>query len=261
MKGSKALEIRPRTGQFEHRGAAETITHGHRVAAIRPQLKRLLERGNLLFLLDGLDEIPDSDERQEAVEWIEKALTAHSDCHFVVTCRYAGYRALADQFTAEFLELHLRPLDADQAARFVHNWFRIVETGLGHPEAVAIDAANELIERLNRELAGHVRETWDVESYFELELEKLYRRLVLPPMRHGRGGARKRYAGLLDGGQALLDLTFGGLEPAATHADVGDLQAEKDLGQPGTGRQVGLEALAHPRLAGGGFGVAVGPAR
>lgn len=108
----------------------------------------LLERGNLLFLLDGLDEIPDVRERQRALEWIEKALEAHTDSRFVVTCRYAGYRALADQFSGRFLELHLRPLNQEQASSFIHNWFRIVETGIGQPESVAVEKAEELIARL-----------------------------------------------------------------------------------------------------------------
>ena len=59
----------------------------------------------------------------------------------------------------------------------------------------------ELVAKLNRDLAEHVERTFRVESRLELELEKLYRRLHLPAMRHGRGGARKRYAGLLADGE------------------------------------------------------------
>ncbi|MEM7311049.1 MAG: SUMF1/EgtB/PvdO family nonheme iron enzyme [Planctomycetota bacterium] len=108
----------------------------------------LLKRGNLLFLLDGLDEIPNLGERQRAVEWVERALEVHRSSRFVVTCRYAGYRALAEQFSGRFLELHLKPLDEEQASRFVHKWFRIVETGLGQPEALATERATELLARL-----------------------------------------------------------------------------------------------------------------
>ncbi len=55
-----------------------------------------------------------------------------------------------------------------------------------------------LVERLNRDLAAHVRRTWRVESRLELECETLYLRLLLHAVRHGTAGARKRYAGLVE---------------------------------------------------------------
>jgi DNA polymerase II len=56
-----------------------------------------------------------------------------------------------------------------------------------------------LAAALNDELSRYVTERWRVQSRLELEFEKLYLKLFLPRMRHGTGGARKRYAGLLDG--------------------------------------------------------------
>ena len=53
--------------------------------------RRLLERGNLLLLFDGLDEVADSEDRTKVSRWIEGAMAAHPDSRFVVTCRYAGY--------------------------------------------------------------------------------------------------------------------------------------------------------------------------
>jgi DNA polymerase-2 len=64
-------------------------------------------------------------------------------------------------------------------------------------------AARELGEGLARDLtralADHVGATWRVPSRLELQFDRLYRRLCLPAVRHGSGGARKRYAGLVDG--------------------------------------------------------------
>lgn len=65
------------------------------------------------------------------------------------------------------------------------------------PEA-ARAAAEEIVAALNRDLAAHVTEKWRVESRLELEFERLYLRLLLPSMRHSTGGARKRYAGLVE---------------------------------------------------------------
>jgi len=114
---------------------------------------RLLARGRLLFLLDGLDEIPSLGDRQRVVAWIEEAIVAHADSRFVVTSRYAGYRPLRQQFSSRFLELHLRFLTTEQATDFVHNWFRIVETTFAADrrlaEAKAAEAADELLATLS----------------------------------------------------------------------------------------------------------------
>ncbi len=69
--------------------------------------------------------------------------------------------------------------------------------------------AEGLTEELNAAVADHVRERWRVESRLELEFEKVYARLFLPAVRHGAGGARKRYVGALEDGQ---ELDFVGME-------------------------------------------------
>ena len=60
-------------------------------------------------------------------------------------------------------------------------------------------AGPRLARELNAAIAGHVRVEWQVASRLDMEFEKLYLKLVLPSVRHGRAGARKRYAGLVDG--------------------------------------------------------------
>ncbi len=65
---------------------------------------------------------------------------------------------------------------------------------------IARQLGTDLTARLNSDLAAYLEQRWRVESRFELEYEKLYRRLLLMPTRHGGGGARKRYAGLVDHG-------------------------------------------------------------
>ena len=114
--------------------------------------KDLWARGNLLVLVDGLDEVPEL-RRGEVREWIEKASTKRRDSVFVVTCRYAGYRDDA-RLDVNFLELHLRPLTNEDAEAFIHNWYRIVETTFAQdPERAVMQARKssaDLIERLRR---------------------------------------------------------------------------------------------------------------
>ena len=54
-----------------------------------------------------------------------------------------------------------------------------------------------LRDRINAELRDEIAARWRVESHLELELETLFLKFFLPSVRHGVGGARKRYAGLV----------------------------------------------------------------
>jgi DNA polymerase-2 len=85
-----------------------------------------------------------------------------------------------------------------------------VLSGLEEAEAAQSLGAT-LVERLNRDIGRHIRETWRVDSRLELEFERLYLRLLLPALRHGTTGARKRYAGLAQdtGGPRVI---FTGME-------------------------------------------------
>ena len=82
-----------------------------------------------------------------------------------------------------------------------------VRSGLSLDEARA--TGPRLARELNEAVAAHVSAEWQVTSLLDLELEKLYLKLVLPSVRRGRGGARKRYAGLVDGRR---EVEFVGME-------------------------------------------------
>ncbi|MCH8132143.1 MAG: HAMP domain-containing protein [Myxococcales bacterium] len=64
---------------------------------------------------------------------------------------------------------------------------------------------------LTAELSEYVSGRWQVHSRLELEFEKLYQKLFLPSVRHGSGGARKRYAGVRVG-DAAQKVEFVGME-------------------------------------------------
>jgi DNA polymerase-2 len=61
----------------------------------------------------------------------------------------------------------------------------------------ALRAGPALCASVNGRLREQIRATWRVESRLELEFEALFLKFFLPSIRHGDGGARKRYAGLL----------------------------------------------------------------
>jgi DNA polymerase-2 len=94
-----------------------------------------------------------------------------------------------------------------------------VESGEADPVSARI-LGERLAAELNHDLAAHIERTWRVTSRLELQFERLYLRLCLPAVRHGTTGARKRYAGLIEGGRVV----FTGLE--AVRGDWTDLARE-----------------------------------
>ncbi|PIE34056.1 DNA polymerase II [candidate division KSB3 bacterium] len=70
---------------------------------------------------------------------------------------------------------------------------------------------------LARQVSEHLKKTIDekfhLESYLEMEYEKYFPKLFLPQMRSGKGGAKKRYAGLYyDSKSQRNELYFVGME-------------------------------------------------
>ncbi len=73
-----------------------------------------------------------------------------------------------------------------------------VGSGQGDSER-ALAQGPTLAATLTQDLADYINAESGVRSRLELEFEKLYAKLFLPPVRSGAGGARKRYAGLICG--------------------------------------------------------------
>lgn len=72
--------------------------------------------------------------------------------------------------------------------------------------------ADTLVQECNAYFRGLLEGQYELESFLELEMEKIYRIFYLPPMRGTQEGARKRYVGeLLDG-----SLEFKGMETVRT---------------------------------------------
>ncbi len=82
----------------------------------------------------------------------------------------------------------------------------------GHREpAVARELAESLPPRLDAALADYLASRWRVQSRLHVERDRLFRRLHLPPAREG-GGARKRYAGLVEKRDGTTETVLVGLE-------------------------------------------------
>jgi DNA polymerase-2 len=85
-----------------------------------------------------------------------------------------------------------------------------VEPGEEDPEA-ARRVGEELAAGLNRDVAAWIRERYGALSRLELQFERLYLKLLLPPVRGSARGARKRYVGLVEEG-GKRETVFTGME-------------------------------------------------
>ncbi len=100
----------------------------------------------------------------------------------------------------------------------------------GEEEAAAARAVGtRLAAALNRDLAAHVAATWRAESRLELQFERLYLKLHLGSVRHGTGGARKRYAGWIEDVAGAERVVFTGMESVRRDATELAKQVQRGL--------------------------------
>ncbi len=82
------------------------------------QMERVLQQGRALILLDGLDEIRES-EHDRVLREIREFSTQFHSCLYVMTCRIAAREYTFEQFT----EVEIADFDDGQIADFVIKWF------------------------------------------------------------------------------------------------------------------------------------------
>ena len=105
--------------------------------AFRAHVDRMLLAGNVLLLVDGLDEISDAGDRASFASTLRSAIQAYPETALVVTSREAGFRHVAAHLAPVCSHATLSPFDADDIHRLCRSWHREV---LGDTEKVRADA-------------------------------------------------------------------------------------------------------------------------
>lgn len=82
--------------------------------------ERQLSKGRCLVLLDGLDEVADTDTRTHLVRWLESQMKAYGKNLFIVTSRPHGYH---NNPLNAVHTLVVRPFSPKQVHRFISNWY------------------------------------------------------------------------------------------------------------------------------------------
>ncbi len=117
-------------------------------------LRKILCDGQVLLILDGLDEVP-AGLRQRVRECIHEASKQYRPARVIVTCRIRSY--IGDVVLSAF-ECHtLAPFDEDKIRAFVQAWYR-VQRDFGRVDAAqaekkAVDLAQAALASDLRELA------------------------------------------------------------------------------------------------------------
>lgn len=86
---------------------------------LRSALESEAESGNLVLLLDGLDEVPGGQPRADALQLLRNLSRQWKAATIVVSSRPIGYESP----DGEFVELDLQPLEREQRKEFLARWF------------------------------------------------------------------------------------------------------------------------------------------
>ncbi len=127
------------------------------------QFDQWLQSGTALVLLDGLDEISNTDERKEVCRWIDTAWKSFSALRFVVTSRATGYRQEEGvELAADFERADVQDFTVEQQELFLLQWF--TAAFLKEPPDMGVDEATWLAKRKTtaeertRTIAKHLKE-------------------------------------------------------------------------------------------------------
>lgn len=118
-----------------------------------------LKKGECLVMFDGLDEIADSEMRQQVSQWMSAQIGLYPDSYFIVTSRPLGYRSVRLEAIRRVLKVE--PFTLNQIEQFIHSWYLQNEL-LRRPQSAtttrrisrrqakqtAYDKATDLFERI-----------------------------------------------------------------------------------------------------------------
>jgi formylglycine-generating enzyme required for sulfatase activity len=119
---------------------AHTLAESHLADAVAALHERL-EGGQILLLLDGLDEV-DADVRRWVLEAVADFALTHRHIPILVTCRIYAYQE-PEWRLADFVQATLTPFDEEKICHFVAAWY-------GEVARMGLMSASEAGERAER---------------------------------------------------------------------------------------------------------------
>ncbi|WP_143309412.1 SUMF1/EgtB/PvdO family nonheme iron enzyme, partial [Candidatus Entotheonella palauensis] len=115
-----------------------------------------LEPGRSVILLDGMDEVGDSELRRRVARLIEAFARVYPHCRIVVTSRIVGYSGAA-RLGVGFATTTVRDFNLADVEQFLTHWHRLVAIGQMGPGADASHVAARQTQALMEAIRGNPR--------------------------------------------------------------------------------------------------------
>jgi hypothetical protein len=122
-----------------------SITGEQKLDGLAQALERPLKAGNVLLLVDGLDEIHDDADRAIFVENLEKFLDTYSKIRIVVSSREAGFDLVAPCLKRFCSKFKIAPLNETAIRALNEHWHRLMSGGTPEASAEATTVAEALL--------------------------------------------------------------------------------------------------------------------
>ena len=117
--------------------------------------ENLLNQGEALVMLDGFDELPESDRRKVSY-WISEQMQEYDQSVFILTSRPAGYEDYVA--TRPATPLTIQDFSLDQQADFVNRWYLCQERFFCNRDRHAQEYAKDTAERKSQELIEQLQD-------------------------------------------------------------------------------------------------------
>jgi formylglycine-generating enzyme required for sulfatase activity/predicted phosphodiesterase len=104
--------------------------------------KQEFKKGNVLLMLDGLDESPDEKIRTNMSSLITNVINAYEDCRIVVTTRPKSYEGIQD-----FNQVIIQPLGFESVKAFLFKWAKTLRSDIQAIKDLHLELVNILNKR------------------------------------------------------------------------------------------------------------------
>lgn len=101
-----------------------------------PCFHDLLKSGNAILLIDGLDEIPQIENRIAFCAVLDQVADHYPESPIIVTSRVTGFQFVQESLSAKFDHLLVAPLDRTAKEVFIKNWSKFVNWSIPETEAL-----------------------------------------------------------------------------------------------------------------------------
>lgn len=118
--------------------------------------RRLCEAGRAILLLDGLDEVPQTDDREFVSAIVRNVVNRYPSCRYVLTSRPKAYEGNA-RLGQGFRECTVDDLSAQKQQRFIQNWSLSLHRLLGFTGEDATRPATRFSDELWAALEANER--------------------------------------------------------------------------------------------------------